>query len=46
VWYIRFVARYRRGESVAHDRLSLGVVLAAVIALFGVALTWYLLRLG
>src|SRR3970040_2183960 len=46
VWYIRFVARYRRGESVAHDRLSLGVVLAGVIALFGVAFTWYLLRLG
>jgi putative membrane protein len=45
VWYVRFVSRYRRGESVAQDRVSLGVVLAAVIAVFGVALTWYLLRL-
>jgi putative membrane protein len=44
-WYVRFVARYRRGEPVAHDRLSLAVLLAVAIAVMGIALTWYLLRL-
>lgn len=45
VWYMRFVARYRRGEPVADEKVPLSVVLAGAIAVLGVSLTWYLLRL-
>ena len=44
-WYMRFVERYRRGETTMPGRLSMSVVLSAAIAALGVALTWYLLRL-
>jgi putative membrane protein len=45
IWYVRFVERYRRGESVMPGRVSLSVVLAGTIAALGVGLTFYLLRL-
>lgn len=46
VWYMRFVSRYRRGEPVSTERVSLSVVLAGTIAVLGAALVWYLLRLS
>lgn len=44
-WYVRFVDRYRRGQSTVPGRLSMSVVLSGLIAVLGVGLTWYLLRL-
>lgn len=46
VWYMRFVERYRRGETAAPRRLSLSVVLSGALAALGVGLAWYLLRLA
>jgi len=45
LWYMRFVQRYRRGESVLPGRLSMSVLLSGTIAALGVGLAWYLLRL-
>jgi putative membrane protein len=44
VQHARFVRRYARGEAMRPRAVSLGTVLAAVLALLGAALAAYLLR--